>query len=134
MTEIKNNINSDFLNEKPNQSISNYGLRSILPDRWKGWSTEQLFDLKKEQLKQIEEKTYLNRMKRLENEEFERNLLIKDKLRTKLENELNREKKNLEIVLVKENKKLVKEQNGKQNTIKQEPSMAFFAQFNTNSR
>ena len=56
MTEIANAIFSDLLTENPDQAISAFGPNRIVPDRWKGMSNEQLEQIRKEQLRQIEEK------------------------------------------------------------------------------
>ena len=56
MTEIANAIFSDMLTENPDQAISQFGPNRVVPDRWKGMSPEQLEQIRKEQLRQIEEK------------------------------------------------------------------------------
>lgn len=56
MTEIANAIFSDLLTENPDQAASAFGPHRIVPDRWKGMSAEQLEQIRKKQLEQIEEK------------------------------------------------------------------------------
>jgi 16S rRNA U1498 N3-methylase RsmE len=56
MTEIANAIFSDFLTENPDQAISAFGPNRVVPDRWKGMSPEQIENIRKEQLRQIEER------------------------------------------------------------------------------
>jgi hypothetical protein len=56
MTEIANAIFSDLLTENPDQAISAFGPNRVVPDRWKGMSPEQIEKIRKEQLRQIEEK------------------------------------------------------------------------------
>ncbi|VEL07961.1 unnamed protein product [Protopolystoma xenopodis] len=56
MTEIRNAICSDLLTENPNQAISQFGPNRHIPDRFKGFSAGKLYDIRKDQLKQQEEK------------------------------------------------------------------------------
>ena len=56
MTEIANAIFSDLLTENPDQAISAFGPNRIVPDRWKGMSPEQLEQIRKDQLRQVQEK------------------------------------------------------------------------------
>ena len=56
MTEIANNLFSDLLTENPDQAVSAFGPNRVVPDRWKGMSPEQIENIRKEQLRQMEEK------------------------------------------------------------------------------
>lgn len=54
--EIINAINSDFLTENPAQGRSALGSHRICPDRYKGFSPEQLAEIRAAQCNQIQEK------------------------------------------------------------------------------
>lgn len=55
--EILTAINSDFLTENPAQARSAFGPHRICPDRYKGFSPEQLAEIRAAQCCQIREKS-----------------------------------------------------------------------------
>lgn len=54
--EILNCINSDLLTENPAQAVSAFGPHRVCPDRYKGFSPEQLAEIRQKQCIQIQEK------------------------------------------------------------------------------
>ena len=59
MTEIANALFSDLLTENPDQAVSSFGPNRVVTDRWKGMSPEQIEKIRKEQMRQVEEKKVL---------------------------------------------------------------------------
>lgn len=160
MTEIANNLFSDLLTENPDQAVSAFGPHRVVPDRWKGMSPEQLEEIRKEQLRQMEEKKVRNRllasglsslifnfenfqrldeMDRLEKEEFDKRRIVEAKAAMIVERQLERKEKELLKQLADENKRIDYEQKNHQDYLNKvvytnQPTAAYFMQFNTNSR
>lgn len=139
MTEIANAIFSDMLTENPDQAISAFGQHRVVPDRWKGMSPEQIEKIRKEQLRQIEEKKRNEEMDRLEREEFDKRRIIEAKAGIIAEIQLERKEKELLKQMADENKRLDYEQKSHKNYLDKvvytnEPTAAYFMQFNTSTR
>lgn len=139
MTEIGNTIFSDMMTENPDQAISQFGPNRVVPDRWKGMSAEQLEQIRRKQLEQIEDKRRLLEMERLENDEFDKRRLIEAKAGIIAERQLERKERDLAQKLWDENKRLDYEQKSHQDYLKStvytnQPTAAYFMQFNTSTR
>lgn len=139
MTEIANAIFSDMLTENPDQAISSFGPHRIVPDRWKGMSPEQIENIRKEQLRQMEEKRRLKEMERLENEEFDKRRIIEAKAGLIIEKQQERKEKEILHKLTDENKRLDNEQKSHKDYLDKvvytnQPTAAYFMQFNTSTR
>ncbi|RNA36592.1 RIB43A-like with coiled-coils 2 [Brachionus plicatilis] len=139
MTEIANAIFSDMLTENPDQAISAFGPQRVVPDRWKGMSPEQIEKIRQEQLRQVEEKKRNEEMDRLENEEFDKRRIIEAKAGIIAERQLERKEKEILKQMVDENKRLDYEQKSHKNYLDKvvytnEPTAAYFMQFNTSTR
>ena len=139
MTEIANAIFSDMLTENPDQAISAFGPNRVVPDRWKGMSPTQIEAIRQEQLRQAEEKKRLAEMERLEQEEFDKRRLIEAKAGIIAERQLERKEKELAKALDEENRRLDYEQKAHLEHLNKvvytnQPTAAYFMQFNTSSR
>lgn len=139
MTEIANALFSDLLTENPEQAVSSFGPNRVVPDRWKGMSAEQIEKIRKEQIRQVEEKKRLAEMDRLENEEFQKRKIIEAKAGMITEKQLERQEVELRKRLDDENKRLDYEQKSHQEHLNNvlytnQPTAAYFMQFNTSTR
>lgn len=139
MTEIANNLFSDLLTENPDQAISAFGPHRVVPDRWKGMSPEQIEKIRKEQLLQMEERKRLAEMDRLEREEFDKRRVVEAKAAMIVEKQLERQERELLKQLNDDNRRIEYEQKNHQDYLNKvvytnQPTAAYFMQFNTNSR
>lgn len=139
MTEIANAIFSDLLTENPDQAMSALGPHRVVTQSWKGMSKEQIENIRKQQLDQMEEKKRLEEMDRLESSEWDKRRLIEAKASIIMERQKEQQTKELLKKLNEENKRLEFEQKSHQKFLDKtvytnQPTAAYFMQFNTSTR
>lgn len=139
LTEISNQVFGDILTENPAVAQSAFGSHRVIPDRWKGMSPAELNTIRYTQNQQVEEK------KRLEEEESQREadwnkqMLGNAKASVMLERQNERLRKELMKKQANENLRLSAEQKSRLGHLNREvytndPTAAYFMQFNTSSR
>ncbi|CAF1520400.1 unnamed protein product [Didymodactylos carnosus] len=137
--EMANMITSDLLTENADQAISQFGPHRVVPDRWKGMSPEQLQKIREEQQRQVEEKKRQEEEERQREEEWNRRRFAEAKAGMISEKQIEREKRTIEQDLYGDNQRLANEQKNLKQYLDRvvytnQPTAAYFTQFNTNSR
>nr|VZI51285.1 unnamed protein product [Spirometra erinaceieuropaei] len=138
-TEIANCIYSDLLTENPAQATSAFGPHRICPDRYKGLTQEQLDHIRKTQQLQVEEKKRLKAEEEERNREWDCQRVNANKVGILIERQMERAARNAREKIAQENLRLAQDQMAFQQYLKDElytnqPTAAYFAQFNTTSR
>lgn len=138
-TEISNQVFGDMLTENPEVAQSAFGAHRVITDRWKGMSPAQLAEIRYIQDQQIREKERLREEEKRLEDEYNRVRLSQAKAGIMTERQLERKRKQLNGDQAKENLRLASEQKGFQDYLEKEvytnePSAAYFMQFNTTSR
>lgn len=137
--EIANNLYGDFLTENPDASISAFGYHRVMPNRWKGMTQAQVAEIRKEQ----EQQKIQAQRRRCEEaslkEQEDREQVAQTKNVILMERELERRKKELARQNADENMRLASMQKRHQehlnhNLTSNEPTSAYFEQFNTCTR
>ncbi|VDD81593.1 unnamed protein product [Mesocestoides corti] len=137
--EIANCINSDLLTENPAQAISAFGPHRICPDRYKGFSPEQLAEIRQQQVLQIKEKIRMKEEQKRMNAEFDCERARTGKLSLLMERQLERLARDYRKQIARDNLVMARDHKAFQKYLKEEvytnlPTEAFFAQFNTSTR
>lgn len=138
-TELANHIYGDVLTENPAVAQSAFGPHRVIPDRWKGMSPEQVADIRRTQDIQRKENERKRQEEALRDAEYERQSAANARAGMLLEREKDRRERDLKNQLAGENKRLSNEQNSHKDYMNQEvytnePSAAYFMQFNTTTR
>lgn len=139
MTEIANCVFSDLLTENPDQAASAFGPNRVVPDRWKGMSAQQIEAIRNEQQRQVAEKKREAEMQRLEDDEFDKRRLVEAKAAIIQQRKQDRTEAEISAQLADENKRLNNEQKSHLNYLDNvvytnQPTAAYFTQFNTSTR
>jgi len=139
LTEIKNNIFGDMLTENPNIAQSAFGSHRVVPDRWKGMSPAELNQIRNVQNNQIIEKKRLEEEERQHNEAWDKQRIAQAKAGTIMERQQEKLRHNLQKKQAEENLRLAAEQKAHADYLQKEvytnqPTSAFFTQFNQSSR
>ncbi|KAL5960454.1 RIB43A-like with coiled-coil protein 2 [Taenia solium] len=137
--EILNSINSDFLTENPAQAVSAFGPHRICPDRYKGFSPEQLAEIRQKQCLQIREKACREAEEKQLNNQFDSERVRASRVSLLLERNLERQARDYRKKVAQENMLLAQDQKAFQKYLNEEvyryqPTAAYFMQFNTTSR
>ncbi|KAM7535645.1 hypothetical protein Aperf_G00000096372 [Anoplocephala perfoliata] len=137
--EILAAINSDFLTENPEQARSAFGPHRICPDRYKGFSPEQLAEIRATQCCQIREKLVREEEERKLNNLFDDQRIKASKKGMLMERNYERQAREQCKQILQENMLLAQDQRAFQKFLNEEmykyqPTAAFFTQFNTTSR
>ncbi|CAF4141384.1 unnamed protein product [Rotaria sordida] len=137
--EMANMITSDLLTENPDQAISQFGPHRIVPDRWKGMNEDQIRRIREEQQHQIEEKKRRNEEEQQHEDELNRRRIAEAKVGMIVEKNLERERRTFEHDLYNDNQRLANEQRNLKAYLDRviytnQPTAAYFMQFNTSSR
>ncbi|XP_063236331.1 RIB43A-like with coiled-coils protein 2 [Bacillus rossius redtenbacheri] len=137
--EVYNLVTSDLLTENPDVAGSSLGAHRVVGYKYKGMSRGQLEDIRKEQLRQVEEA----RTRKAEEEAFNNqwykfssdmcNLVMKK------DQELTRKQRELNKNILHNNLRLYEEQKSRQEYMDKvvftnEPTQEYFQQFNTSTR
>ncbi|CAF1067703.1 unnamed protein product [Rotaria sordida] len=138
-SEMANMITSDLLTENPDQAISQFGPHRIVPDRWKGMNEDQIRRIREEQQHQIEEKKRRNEEEQQHEDELNRRRIAEAKVGMIVEKNLERERRTFEHDLYNDNQRLANEQRNLKAYLDRviytnQPTAAYFMQFNTSSR
>ncbi|CAF1363095.1 unnamed protein product [Rotaria sordida] len=137
--EMANMITSDLLTENPDQAISQFGPHRVVPDRWKGMNEDQLRRIREEQQHQIEEKKRCNEEEQQREDEWNRRRITEAKAGMIVEKNLECERRTFEHNLYNDNQRLANEQRNLKAYLDRvvytnQPTAAYFMQFNTSSR
>ncbi|VDL57268.1 unnamed protein product [Hymenolepis diminuta] len=149
--EIINAINSDFLTENPAQGRSALGSHRVCPDRYKGFSPEQLAEIRTVQCNQIQEKAIKEEEEKKRNNLHDDLLIKASKKCLLIERDYERQLRERRRQIQEENMLLAEDQKSFQKYLNEEvimryiitynlvvykyqPTAAFFTQFNTTSR
>jgi vacuolar-type H+-ATPase subunit I/STV1 len=138
-TEIANLLYGDFLTENPAAAQSAFGAHRVIPDRWKGMTPEQIAEIRRVQDLQRKEAQRLRDEERRRQEEFDRQRIAHAQAAQLLERENERRRRALDQQLADENRRLSAEQRSHQdyltkNVYTNEPTAAYFMQWNTSTR
>jgi len=139
LTEIANQVNGDVLTENPSVASSAFGSHRVITDRWKGMSPAEADSIRFIQQQQIEEKKRLEEEERQKNEAWSKQTLDNSKAAVMLEHQQERLRKDLMKKQAEENRRLSAEQKSRAERLNKEvytnePTAAYFMQFNTSSR
>lgn len=137
--EIRNQILGDTLTENPNVARSAFGAHRVIPDRWKGMSEDQLFDVRNVQERQRLENIKKNEQQQELHKEWSLQQTSTAKAGILMDREQSRQQVTMRKQLDLENAELARQQSQQKNHLDQEvytnvPSQAYYAQFNTTSR
>ncbi|CAF3697373.1 unnamed protein product [Rotaria sp. Silwood1] len=137
--EMANMITSDLLTENPDQAISQFGPHRVVPDRWKGMNEDQLRRIREEQQHQIEEKKRRDEEEQQREDEWNRRRFAEAKAGMIIEKHVERERRTFENDLYNDNQRLANEQRNLKAYLDRviytnQPTAAYFMQFNTSSR
>ncbi|CAF3808911.1 unnamed protein product [Adineta steineri] len=137
LAEIANTAFSDMLTENSTDILDSRC--HIIVDRWKGMTKDQLDDIRRQQLVQIDERQKINNTQKNFDKIWEQyaNALAKQAIIT--EQKIEENNRHIRCHLADENKKLAKQQNEHQNYLntilyRSTPTAAFYEQFNITSR
>lgn len=138
-TELANHIYGDILTENPAVALSAWGPHRVITDRWKGMSPEQIAQIKQTQADQMKESMRLKEEERLRNEEWDRQRVAMARAGELLERQQERVKKEMVKQQAHDNLRLGAEQKSHKDFLYNEvytnqPTAAYFMQFNTTSR
>ncbi|CAF1491759.1 unnamed protein product [Rotaria sordida] len=125
--------------QNPDQAISQFGPHRIVPDRWKGMNEDQIRRIREEQQHQIEEKKRRNEEEQQHEDELNRRRIAEAKVGMIVEKNLERERRTFEHDLYNDNQRLANEQRNLKAYLDRviytnQPTAAYFMQFNTSSR
>jgi len=139
LTEIANQVNGDVLTENPSVASSAFGSHRVITDRWKGMSPAEVDSVRFIQQQQIEEKRRLEEEERQKEEAWSKQTLDNSKAAVMLEHQQERLRKDLTKKQAEENLRLSAEQKSRAERLNKEvytnePTAAYFMQFNTSSR
>jgi len=139
LTEIANQVNGDVLTENPSVASSAFGSHRVITDRWKGMSPAEVDSVRFIQQQQIEEKRRLEEEERQKEEAWSKQTLDNSKAAKMLEHQQERLRKDLMMRQAEENLRLSAEQKSRAERLTKEvytnePTAAYFTQFNTSSR
>lgn len=137
--EIYNHLTGDILTENPAMAASSYGPHRVVPDRWKGMSSEQLKSILEIQEQQQQEKQRLKEEEKREEAEWDRQRMLAARAAMTLEQqeeELNRE---IRKRMDQYNQQLSREQRAHLEYLEKviytnNPTAHYHRQFNTTSR
>jgi len=138
-TEISNHVFGDILTENPAVAESSFGTHRVITDRWKGMSPAQLEEIRYIQKQQMLEKEKLKQEEEERDREWERLRLTQAKAGLLMERQVQRTHKELNKDLANVNQHLAGEQRSQLDYYDKEvytnnPTAAYFMQFNTSSR
>lgn len=138
-TEISNQVFGDMLTENPAVAQSAFGSHRVIPDRWKGMSPDELNTIRYTQNQQVEEKKRLQEEEMQREAEWNKQMLDNAKAAVLLERQQERLRKELMKKQAEENLRLTAEQQSRLDHLNREvytndPTAAYFMQFNTSSR
>ncbi|KAM8974529.1 RIB43A-like with coiled-coils protein 2 [Pelodytes ibericus] len=137
--EICNLIEGDLLSENPSQACSAFGPHRIVPDRWKGMSSEQREEIINIQQEQIQERMRLKEEERQRAAESDRQrvqaaraMLLLERQQKRQDRELRKAQDHINLQLAQAHKaqKIYYEKEVFTNN----PTDLYFEQFNTTSR
>ncbi|XP_066919480.1 RIB43A-like with coiled-coils protein 2 [Clytia hemisphaerica] len=139
LTEISNHVNGDMLTENPAVAQSAFGSHRVISDRWKGMSPTQVNDVLQTQHQQVEENMRKRDEANKQEEEWNENMLRNARAAVMMERQQERTRKELLRQQALENQRLAGEQKAKlddinKNVYTNQPTAAYFMQFNTSSR
>lgn len=139
LTEISNQVYGDTLTENPSVAASAFGSHRVMTDRWKGMSPSEVNSIRYIQQQQIEEKRRLEEEEAKKNEDWHRQTLNNSKAAVMLEHQQERIRKELTRKQAEENLRLSAEQKSRlehltREVYTNEPTAAYYMQFNTTSR
>ncbi|KAJ8301340.1 hypothetical protein KUTeg_020825 [Tegillarca granosa] len=139
MTELSNHVFGDVLTENPAVAQSAFGPHRVITDRWKGMSPQELEDIRRKQELQRQEKERLRQEQELREKEFDRQRVANARAAMLLEREQARKQAELERQQAEENRRLAREQKAHldfmdKEVYTNEPTAAYFMQFNTTTR
>jgi len=139
LTEIANQVNGDVLTENPSVASSAFGSHRVITDRWKGMSPAEVDSVRFIQQQQIEEKRRLEEEEKQKEEAWSKQTLDNSKAAVMLEHQQERLRKDLTKKQAEENLRLSAEQKSRAERLNKEvytnePTAAYFMQFNTSSR
>lgn len=137
--EMANMISSDLLSENPDQAISQFGPHRVVPDRWKGMNQDQLRRIREQQQNQLEEKKRRDEEEQQREAEWNQRRIAEAKAGMIVEKQIEREKRALYHDLSHDNQRLSNEQRNLKAYLDRvvytnQPTAAYFTQFNTSSR
>ncbi|UJR27279.1 hypothetical protein I4U23_008574 [Adineta vaga] len=137
--EMTNMVTSDLLSENPDQAISQFGPHRVVPDRWKGMNEDQLRRVREEQQRQLEEKKRRDEEERQRDQEWDQRRIAEAKAGMIAEKQLERERRTNQHELYYDNQRLSNEQQNLKAYLDRvvytnQPTAAYFTQFNTSSR
>lgn len=137
--EMANMVSSDLLTENPDQAISQFGPHRVVPDRWKGMNEDQLRRIREEQQRQIEEKKRRDEEEEQRESEWNRRRIAEAKAGMIVEKQIERERKAIDLTLADTNQRMSNEQKNLKAYLDRvvytnQPTAAYFMQFNTSSR
>lgn len=138
-TELSNQVFGDTLTENPGVAQSSFGAHRVIPDRWKGMSTEQKAEIQRTRDLQKEEKQRMRDEEKELYNEYERTALLQAQKAILMEREKNRKAAELEKSIAEENMRLSQEQRANLTRLNKDiytnpPTNDYFAQFNTSTR
>jgi len=139
LTEISNHVNGDMLTENPAVAQSAFGSHRVISDRWKGMSPTQVNDVLQTQHQQVEENMRKRDEANKQEEEWNEHMLRNARAAVMMERQQERTRKELLRQQALENQRLAGEQKAKlddinKNVYTNQPTAAYFMQFNTSSR
>ncbi|VDM33751.1 unnamed protein product [Hydatigera taeniaeformis] len=120
--EIINCINSDLLTENPAQAISAFGPHRICPDRYKGFSPEQLAEIRQKQCLQIREKACREAEEKQLNNQIDSERIKASRVSLVLERNLEQQARDYRKRVAQENLLLAKDQKTFQKYLNEEVS------------
>lgn len=138
-TELANHIYGDFLTENPGVAQSAFGPNRVITANWKGMSPEQLAQIRRTQELQRKERQRVEDEDRRRDKEFERQANANARAGELLERQKQRLEADLTKQLKDENRRLGNEQEAYKGYLDKEvytnePTAAYFMQFNTTTR
>lgn len=139
LTEISNRVNGDMLTENPAVAESAFGSHRVIPDRWKGMSPSEVNHVLQTQRQQAEENNEKKEKEKQLEEEWNNQMLQNARAAVMMERQQERTRKELLRQQALENTRLASEQKAKMDEMDKkvytnEPTAAYFMQFNTSSR
>jgi len=139
LTEISNHVNGDMLTENPAVAESAFGSHRVIPDRWKGMSPAEVNHVLQTQQQQAEENNDKKEKEKQLEEEWNNQMLQNARAAVMMERQQERTRKELLRQQALENTRLASEQKAKLDEMDKkvytnEPTAAYFMQFNTSSR
>ncbi|PNF15395.1 RIB43A-like with coiled-coils protein 1 [Cryptotermes secundus] len=137
--EIYNHVTGDMLTENPDVANSNLGPGRKIQYLYKGMSTEERENVRREQLRQIVENEAKRQAQARLETEWQEMVIGIDKHCVLQEREIMRKQRELDKKILEQNKQLAKEQTTKQEYMERVvftnvPTEAYYDQFNTTTR